>query len=205
MLLKGRVALITGAARGIGKAAALVLADEGADVGVVDILPEVESTALEIEGRGGRSAFEVFDISDHTKALEGIQHIREKLGDIDVLVNNAGIVNNISSLIEMSHEAWSREISVNLTGAFNMIQGVIGPMARKKWGRIINISSIGGTEGLHKQIAYSASKAGLLGLTKTVTLEHAKDGIACNAILPGIIDTEFVSKMPEKIKKMLFP
>lgn len=200
MLLEGKVVLITGAARGIGRTTALIMADEGADVGVVDILPEVTDTALEIEKRGRRSAAEAFDISDPVQVRDGVQEIREELGDIDVLVNNAGIVNNVAPLTKMTHEAWDREISVNLKGAFNMIKEVIGPMIDKKWGRIINISSLGAVGGLYKQIGYASSKAGLLGLTKTVTLEHARDGITCNAVLPGLIQTELISRLPEEVR-----
>ena len=201
MLLKDKVVLITGAARGIGRATALIMADEGADVGVVDILPEVEATAQEIQKKGRRSIAETFDISQPNQAHRGVQRIVQTLGTIDVLVNNAGIVNNIAPLSKMTHEAWEREISVNLSGAFNMIREVIVPMKEQKWGRIINVSSIGGAGGLHMQVSYAASKAGLLGLTKTVTLEHARDGITCNAILPGLIGTELVQKMPEEIKR----
>lgn len=199
-MLEGKVVLITGAGRGIGRKTAYIMADEGAAVGVVDILPEVVATAQGIEKRGRSSVAVLFDISDPVQVHEGIQKIRQRLGNIDVLVNNAGIVNNIASLSKMSHEAWEKEIAVNLTGAFNMIKEVIRPMAKKKWGRIINISSLGAVGGLHKQIGYAASKAGLLGLTKTVTLEHARDGITCNAILPGLIGTELVHNMPEEIR-----
>ena len=201
MLLGGRVALITGAARGIGKASALILAQEGADVGVVDILPDVEETGREITRLGKRSAWASFDISDPFQVAAGVGKIRAELGDIDVLVNNAGIVANIASLMKMTHEAWQREISVNLSGAFNMIKEVMGPMVQRKWGRIINISSGAASGGLHRQIGYAASKAGLLGLTKTITLEHARDGITSNAILPGLIGTELVSMMPEEIRE----
>jgi NAD(P)-dependent dehydrogenase (short-subunit alcohol dehydrogenase family) len=201
MLLKGRKVLITGAARGIGRVIASVTAEQGADVGVADILPEVEATARKIADSGSVAVSSVFDISDPGEVREGVGRIRQALGEIDVLVNNAGIVNNIASLTKMSHDAWTREISVNLTGAFNMIQAVIGPMIEKKWGRIINVSSLGATGGLHRQAAYAASKAGLLGLTKTVALEHARDGITCNAILPGLIGTELVRSMPEEILK----
>ena len=198
-LLKGKIALVTGAARGIGKATAKILSGEGAVVAVADVLPEVSATAGEIERENGRSAFAIFDISDPERVAEGVREIREDLGDIDILVNNAGIVNNIAPLRKMTHEAWRREISVNLSGAFNMIQETIGAMIEKKWGRIVNVSSLGATGGLHNQAAYAASKAGLLGLTKTVTLEHAKDGITCNAVLPGLIGTELVQAMPEEI------
>ena len=200
MLLEGRVALITGAARGIGRATARVLALEGAHVGVADILPEVEQTAEEVAGLGRRSAFALFDVADPRQVAEGVAKIRKELGDIEILVNNAGVVTNIARITKMTHQAWDREISINLSGAFNLIKEVIGPMIEKKWGRIINISSGAALGGLHKQIGYAASKAGLLGMTKTVTLEHARDGITCNAILPGLIGTELANMMPAEIR-----
>jgi NAD(P)-dependent dehydrogenase (short-subunit alcohol dehydrogenase family) len=199
MLLKDKVVLITGAARGIGRATALVMAEQGARIGAADILPEVAATAEAIEQSGGRAACATFDIADPKQAHEGTATIRAALGDIDILVNNAGIVNNIARLTKMSHDSWNREISVNLSGAFNMIKEVIEPMVEKKWGRIINVSSLGATGGLHMQAGYASSKAGLLGLTKTVALEHARDGITCNAVLPGLIATELVRRMPKAI------
>ena len=202
MLLKGKTVLITGAARGIGRASAIVLAGEGADVGVADVLPEVENTAAEIRKLGRRAAFAVFDISDPAQTKKGVAAIRDELGDVNILVNNAGIVTNIAHLTRMTPAAWQNEISTNLSGAFYMIQEVIGPMIENQWGRIINISSGAATGGLHKQIGYASSKAGLLGLTKTVTLEHARNGITCNAILPGIIGTELVNSMPKEILQM---
>lgn len=201
MLLEGKVVLITGAARGIGRTTALIMAAEGADVGLADILPEVDETAGQIQEKGRRSAAAIFDIAEKDQVQQGIRKIQQELGGIDILVNNAGIVNNIAPLVKMTHDAWSREIAVNLSGAFNMIKAVIGPMIEKKWGRIINFSSLGATGGLHFQIGYAASKAGLLGLTKTVALEHARDGITCNAVVPGLIGTELVHQMPDEIKQ----
>ncbi len=200
-LLEGKIALITGGARGIGRVASLVLAEEGAELAVVDILPEAERTAEEINKTGRRACAAIFDIADPIQVEEGLAWIRRQLGDPEILVNNAGIVNNIASLTKMTHDAWQREIAVNLSGAFNMIKATIGDMIQKKWGRIINISSLGASGGLHKQAGYAASKAGLLGLTKTATLEHARDNITCNAILPGLIETELVQKMPEEIRR----
>jgi len=201
MCLEGKAVLISGAARGIGRATALVMAEQGADVAVCDILPDVEATAEQVVRKGRRSASAVFDIADRFQVHDGVSTLVGALGTINVLVNNAGIVNNIAKLAKMSHESWSREISVNLSGAFNMIKEVIGPMVQTKWGRIINISSLAATGGLDRQAGYAASKAGLLGLTKTVALEHASDGITCNAVLPGLIETEFVGQMPEEIRK----
>jgi len=200
VLLENKVAVITGAARGIGRATALVLAQEGARVGLVDLLPEVEETAAAMARSGHRAATAVFDIADAARVHEGIEALRQMLGPIDILVNNAGIVTNVASVARMTPEAWQREIAVNLSGAFHMIREVIGPMAARKWGRIINVSSVAALGGLHNQVGYAASKAGLLGLTKTVTLEHARDGITCNAVLPGLIATELVSAMPAEIR-----
>ena len=201
MLLEGKVALITGAARGIGRASAMVLAEEGAAVGVADIAPEVNDTAEAIRQMGRRATAAVFDIAEPTQVQAGVRQIREQLGDIDILVNDAAIVTNIAPLIRMTHDAWNRELAVNLTGAFNMVKAVIEPMLQKRWGRIINISSVAATGGLHNQAGYAASKAGLLGLTQTVTLEYARAGITCNAILPGLIGTELAQMMPPEIKE----
>ncbi len=201
MLLTGRVALVTGAARGIGRAAALRLAAAGADVAVSDVQPEVEETAARIREQGRRAAAAIFDVSHADQVDAGVRQLRAALGDIDVLVSNAGIVNNIAPLTQMTHDRWQREIAVNLTGAFNMIQAVIGPMLARGWGRIIVMSSGAAHGGLHHQAAYAASKAGLIGLVQTVTLEHARHGITCNAILPGLIETETVQKMPAEIRE----
>ncbi len=202
MLLEGKVVLITGAARGIGRAIAKILSEQGARVGVADVLGEVSQTAEELEKAGGKSHFAVFDISDPNQVKEGVQQVRDRLGDIDILVNNAGIVANIARLTKMSIEAWQQEINVNLSGAFYLIKEVIPKMVEKKWGRIINMSSGAATGGLHRQVGYASSKAALLGMTKTVALEHARDGITCNAILPGLIETELVKMMPEEMLKM---
>jgi NAD(P)-dependent dehydrogenase (short-subunit alcohol dehydrogenase family) len=201
MLLDGKAALITGAARGIGRAAAMILAEEGAAVGVADIAPEVDATATAIQQMGRRAAAAVFDIADPAQVDTGVAQIRSQLGDIDILVNDAAIVTNIAPLTRMTHAAWNREVAVNLSGAFNMIKAVIAPMQRKRWGRIINVSSVAATGGLHNQAGYAASKAALLGLTQTVTLEHARDGITCNAVLPGLIGTELAQMMPAEIRE----
>ncbi len=200
MLLEGKVALVTGAARGIGRATALVLAEEGADVAVCDRLPEVEGTAEEIRRLGRRSAAVVVDVSQPEGVRAAVEKVREALGDVDVLVNNAGIVDNIASIAKMTPESWQLEIGVNLSGAFHWIRELAPRMAERKWGRIINISSLAALTGLHSQAAYAASKAGLLGLTQTVTVEYARHGVTCNSILPGLIGTEKVHAMPIEIR-----
>lgn len=201
MLLAGRVALVTGAARGIGRVTALVLAEEGADVAVADVLGEVEDVAAEVRARGRRAAVAVFDIADDEAVRAAVARLREALGPPGILVNNAGIVANVAPVERMTAAAWHREVDVNLSGAFHMIQATIGDMVASRWGRIVNVSSIGGTGGLHHQAAYAASKAGLLGLTKTVALETAEHGITVNAICPGYVLTPLVEKqIPETAK-----
>jgi NAD(P)-dependent dehydrogenase (short-subunit alcohol dehydrogenase family) len=199
--LKGKSALISGAARGIGRVAALVLADAGADVAVVDLDAGVEDTAARIRERGRRAAFATFDVASRAQVRDGVGSLRDHLGDFDVLVNNAAIVNHIAVLTEMEHAGWERELAVNLTGAFNLIQALIPPMIDQSWGRIIVMSSSAARGGLHHQAGYAASKAGLIGLAQTVAVENARYGITCNAILPGLIETEMVGKMPVEIRE----
>jgi NAD(P)-dependent dehydrogenase (short-subunit alcohol dehydrogenase family) len=201
MLLNGKTALVTGAARGIGRAIARVQAEHGAAVGVNDILAEVEETARAIQAAGRKSAAAVFDIADLEQVRRGVETLRAQLGEIDILVNCAAIVHNISPLSEMPHANWSRDLAVNLTGAFNMIQAVIGGMVERHSGRVINISSVAATGGWRNQAGYASSKAGLLGLTQTTTLEYARYGVTCNAVLPGLIATELVQMMPEEMKQ----
>jgi NAD(P)-dependent dehydrogenase (short-subunit alcohol dehydrogenase family) len=202
MSLSGRIALVSGAARGIGRAIALRLAREGADVGLVDIDAGAEETArLVREGTGRRAVFARADISDADQARAAAQKIAADLGAIDLLVNNAGIVNNIASVEKMSDEAWQREIGVNLTGGFNLIRAVVGSMAERGYGRIVNISSVAARGGLARQVGYSATKAGVLGLTHTVALEYARKGVTCNAVLPGMVETENVKAMPQEIRE----
>jgi len=198
-MLKGKVAFVTGACRGIGRAIALELARQGADMVAADILQEVGNTCDTIRAMGRRSVAVVMDVSIPEQVQSGFKEATEQLGPIDILVNNAGLVANISPLLGMKKEAWDHEIKVDLSGMFYCVQEVLGPMIERKWGRIINISSMAATQGLAFQAAYSASKAGVLGLTKVIALEHAKDGITCNAVLPGLIGTEQVLAMPREI------
>lgn len=200
MPLHNRVALVSGAARGIGRAIALRLAREGADVGLIDINPAIEETAALVRAEGRRAAIALADISKAQDARDGVAHIAAELGAIDLLVNNAGIVNNIATVEKMSDDAWQKEIGVNLTGAFNLVRAVAGPMAERGFGRIVNISSVAARGGLARQVGYSATKAGLLGLTHTVALEYARKGVTCNAVLPGMVETENVKAMPQEIR-----
>ena len=201
MGLDGRIALVSGAARGIGRAIALALASDGADVGLIDIDAGAEETAAAVRGLHRRSCVVRADVSSAEEIAAGVATIVAELGSVDLLVNNAGIVNNIAPFAKMKQAAWEREIGVNLTGAFNLARAVIGPMAERGYGRIVNISSVAARGGLFNQAGYSATKAGLLGLTHTIALEYARFGVTCNAVLPGLIGTENVLGMPAEIRE----
>src|SRR5690625_2440962 len=199
MRLDGKTVLITGAARGIGRATALVMAELGADIGLFGLNEAAEQTAEMVREIGQQASFRKVDVADAAQVKAGVAAMEAELGAIDVLVNNAGIVNNIAPLEKMSQEAWQRELGVNLSGPFNMIQAVVAGMAERGWGRIVNVSSAAARGGLYNQSGYAATKAGLIGLTQNVTIEYAGRGITCNAVLPGIIGTENVQAMPTEI------
>ncbi len=185
MTLHDRTALVTGAARGIGRAIALRLAREGANLALMDVSDDVEATAELVREIGAKTATALADVSDAGAIDTAAAGLAAELGPIGILVNNAGLVKNIAPVGKMTAEAWDTEIAVNLSGPFNLIRALVGPMAEAGWGRIINISSVAARAGLHYQAGYSASKSGVLGLTHTVTLEYARHGITCNAVLPG--------------------
>jgi NAD(P)-dependent dehydrogenase (short-subunit alcohol dehydrogenase family) len=196
-----RVVVITGAAQGIGRVTAEQFSTAGYLVAAVDVQPQVADTADQLRARGGRAVHATFDVSDPRAVRDGLASVIDALGPIDVLVNNAGIVTNLAPVAVMAFEAWQRELGVNLTGAFNCIQAVLPAMVDRAFGRIINVSSIAAWGGLFRQAGYAATKAGLLGLTKTVALEHGASGITCNALLPGLTATERVLDMPDAIRE----
>jgi NAD(P)-dependent dehydrogenase (short-subunit alcohol dehydrogenase family) len=191
-----RTALITGGARGICRVAARILAEGGIRIAIVDREPADESVRL-IEEVGGAAAFEVADVSDSDALQAALSRIDERVGRPDILLYGAGITNHIAPVVRMTLDGWQREVAVNLTGAFVTAQHVLPHMVEQRWGRIILISSVAARGGLQRQSAYAASKAGLLGFSQTVAVEHGKDGVTCNAILPGLIATEVVQAMPD--------
>jgi 3-oxoacyl-[acyl-carrier protein] reductase len=212
--LSGRVALVTGGSRGLGRADALALARAGADVAIADIQIEsdestdaerygvlaqvarsqglvyTESTVEEIRGLGQRSLAVKCDVTDRDQVETAVARIADELGTIQILVNNAGTLDHTAQFHQQSPELWERDLRVNLTGAFNCAQAVWPAMRESGWGRIVNMASVAGTLGGFGQASYSTTKAGLLGLTKTLALEGARHGITANAIVPGIIGTE---------------
>ncbi len=200
MRLKDKVALITGGARGIGQAIALTFAREGADIVVADINLEVaQKTALEIEALGRKALALEMDVTDYDKVVEAVNKILDKFGKVDILVNNAGITKD-NLILRMSLAEWDAVINVNLKGTFNCIKAVSRSMIKQRSGKIVSIASIIGLMGNAGQANYSASKAGIIALTKTVAKELASRNINANAVAPGFIQTEMTAKLPGDIK-----
>ena len=203
MELLGKVALVTGAAQGIGKAIALLLAEKGADVVVSDInVEKAQETAREIEEKGRKSMALKVNVADPDEVEQMVETIIEKFSRIDILVNNAGITRD-KLLLRMSSEDWDAVLDVNLKGVFNCTKSVIKYMSKQRSGKIVNIASVVGLMGNVGQANYAASKAGVIGFTKTVAREFAQRGININAIAPGYIQTPMTEVLPEKVKEEL--
>jgi 3-oxoacyl-[acyl-carrier protein] reductase len=201
--LTGIVALVTGAAQGIGRAIALLLARNGADIVVSDInLEKAEETAKEIRAIGPKATAVKVDVSNLSDVERMVEALIEKLAKIDILVNNAGITRD-KLILRMTEEDWDAVLGVNLKGTFNCTKTVIRHMAKQRSGKIVNIASVVGEMGNAGQANYSASKAGVIGLTKTIAREYAQRGINVNAIAPGYIETPMTDALPEKAKEEL--
>ena len=201
--LEGKVALVTGAAQGIGKAVALLLARNGADIVVSDINPEkAEETANEIKSIGRNALAIQGNVANWNDVERMVEAILEKFAKIDILVNNAGITRD-KLILRMTEEDWDAVLDVNLKGTFHCTKAVVRHMAKQRSGKIVNIASVVGEMGNAGQANYSASKAGVIGLTKTVAREFAQRGININAIAPGYIQTPMTDALPEKAKEEL--
>ncbi len=203
MSLSGKIALVTGAAQGIGREIAFALATDGADVAICDVnLEAAQKTATEIEGKGKKSLAIKANVASSADVTAMIEQIVEKFGRIDILVNNAGITRD-GLILRMKDEDWDLVLSINLKGAFLCTKSALKHMAKQRSGTIINIASIVGAMGNAGQANYVASKAGLIGLTKTIAREYANRGITANAVAPGFIETAMTQALPESVRQEL--
>lgn len=203
MRLKDKVAIITGGARGIGAAAARIFAGEGAAVAVADFDSVAgEQLCGEIVSAGGKAAFFRVNVTDRESVQTMVDQVLARFGRIDILVNNAGITRD-SMLLKMTPDQWDQVITVNLTGVFNCTQLVAPVMVSQGSGKIINTSSVVGIYGNMGQTNYSATKAGVIGMTKTWARELGRKGITVNAVAPGFIVTEMTSTVPRKVLEMM--
>ncbi len=203
MRLLNKVALITGGARGIGRDIALLFAKEGADVVIGDVnVEQAQAACLEIEALGRKSMALELNVVNYIKVEETINKVLDKFTKIDILVNNAGITKD-GLVLRMSDEDWDAVIAVNLKGTFNCTKAVSKSMMKQRGGKIVNIASIIGIIGNAGQANYSASKAGIIALTKTTAKEFASRNININAVAPGFIQTEMTAKLSEEIRKAM--
>jgi 3-oxoacyl-[acyl-carrier protein] reductase len=229
--LNGKLALVTGASRGLGHAIALTLGQAGADVVLTDILLEgqdhdtekldqysvlaghfvqqgavmTQDGAREIQSMGSRSHAFKMDVANSDEVGHVVRAVEAEFGTIDILVNNAAVMDNLGKFEDQQPERWQRDLNVNLTGAYNCSKAVWPGMMKKGWGRIINISSVAGLMGAALQPSYGATKAALIGLSKSLAIEVGRYGITVNAVCPGFIATEAVqlydARMKERIEK----
>jgi 3-oxoacyl-[acyl-carrier protein] reductase len=200
MRLEGKNALITGAAQGIGKSVAIGMAKEGANIAVADVnIENAENTAQEIRGTGVKSIAVQLDVSRQEEVTGAFETITQELGKLDILVNNAGITRD-TLLLRMKEEDWDAVLNVNLKGSFLCGKEAVKIMAKQRYGKIISISSVVAFMGNPGQANYSSSKAGLIGLTKTIAKEYAGRGIRANAIAPGFIQTTMTEGLTDEVK-----
>jgi len=197
--MTSRIALVTGGTRGIGRAIAIALRDEGLRVAAVFFGNDAAAQAFKAESA---IATYKWDVGDFAACGSGIAKVEQELGPIDVLVNNAGIVRD-APLHKMSLEQWSSVLSTNLGSMFNMCRHVIGGMRERRFGRIVNIGSVNGQKGQFGQVNYSATKAGVIGFTKALALEGARNGITVNCVAPGYVDTDMVAGVREDVLKAI--
>jgi 3-oxoacyl-[acyl-carrier protein] reductase len=206
-MFQNKIALVTGGARGIGKAISLALAAEGANIALTDIVlgDPAESALQEIRSKGVRALALQSDVKDYTSTQQAVDAVVKEYQRIDILVNNAGITRD-NLLVRMSEDEWDAVIGTNLKGVFNYCKAVSRQMIGQREGKIVNISSIAGVVGNAGQVNYSASKAGVIGITKTLAKELASRNIQVNAVAPGVIETDMTKKLtPQQRETLLTP
>ena len=199
--LEGKTAIVTGGGRGIGRAISVKLAEEGANVIICDIVinEAAEETVKLIEEQGVKAAAIKADVTSPEDAENLFNEAVSQFGKVDILVNNAGVTRD-NLLMRMKEEEFDLVIATNLKGTYNMMKAAARPMMKARYGRIVNISSVVGIYGNAGQVNYSASKAGVIGMTKSVAKELGSRGITCNAVAPGYIETDMTKVLPEEIK-----
>ncbi|MFM8552328.1 MAG: 3-oxoacyl-[acyl-carrier-protein] reductase [Nitrospiraceae bacterium] len=203
MSLEGKTAIVTGAAQGIGRAIAETLAQHGADVVVADLDPGRSQDTVAAIIKLGRRALNVkVNVADFADVKAMVDHVVKEWGKIDILVNNAGITRD-GLLLRMKEEDWNLVLQVNLNGTFHCTKAVLSPMTKQRYGRIVNIASIVGAMGNAGQANYAASKAAVIGFTKTVAREYASRAVTVNAVAPGFIDTAMTQGLPADVKETL--
>jgi 3-oxoacyl-[acyl-carrier protein] reductase len=198
--LQGRIALVTGASQGIGKACALELARQGATVALAARNEaKLAETAAEIAALGGQAAVFALDVASEESIKAGSKAVLDQFGKVEILVNNAGITRDDLAM-KMKRADWDDVLSTNLTGAFLLTQALLRPMMKNRWGRIVNITSVVGRTGQAGQANYAASKAGMIGLTRSLARELASRGITVNAVAPGYIETAMTHVLSEELR-----
>ncbi len=204
MKLKGRTALVTGGSRGIGRAVALALAEEGADVAINYVSSETAArdVADHIQKMGRQAILAQADVSDYPDTFRMAQDVLRAFGHLDILVNNAGI-NSDKTFTKMDHASWRKVLGTNLDGVFNCTKVFVDQMLKQGYGRVVNMTSVIGQIGNFGQANYAASKAGVAAFTKSLAKELAGKGLTVNAVAPGFIETEMVANIPDKVKERL--
>jgi len=201
--LTGRIALVTGASQGIGRACALELARHGATVALAARnQSKLAEVAAEIQAAGGQAAAFALDVSSEDSIRAGAKAVLNQYGKVEILVNNAGITRDDLAM-KMKRADWDDVLATNLTGAFLLTQAVLRPMLKNRWGRIVNITSVVGRTGQTGQANYAASKAGLIGLTRSLARELASRAITVNAVAPGYIETAMTHALPEELRNQM--
>lgn len=202
--MKGQTAIITGGGRGIGKSIAEAFAAQGVNIAVVDVnLDIAKETASELQAKGVKSAAYKADVSNSAEVASLFESVVKEFGRVDVLINNAGITKD-GLILRMKEEDWDAVININLKGTFLCTKEAVKVMAKQKYGRIVNVASIVAFIGNAGQANYSASKAGIVGLTKTTAKEYASRGITANAVAPGFIVTAMTDALPDTVKQEMF-